>query len=64
MNWISVNERLPDDDITVLIYMPGNKCGETVWIGYHDADEWYEPEGLCVDEVTHWMELPEPPEKE
>jgi len=61
--WISVDERLPKPDTTVLGYMP------TVdyWYGLliHDGESWidwvdesYEPNG----EVTHWMPLPAPPE--
>lgn len=58
MNWISVKDRLPNFEQTVLAY-----SGEELGIGfaYLDGDgKWY---GDCGD-VTHWMPLPAPPEVE
>lgn len=55
--WISVKDRLPNFEQPVLAY-----SGEELGIGfaYLDGDgKWY---GDCGD-VTHWMPLPEPPEK-
>lgn len=59
--WIPVTERLPDDDATVLIFLP--KDPEPVWLGYSDEDGWYSVEAVLC-EPTHWRELPEPPSKE
>jgi hypothetical protein len=60
MNWISVNDRLPDDDTTVLVY-----CGdenEPIWLAYCEDQEWFWVTGKrCYP--THWAELPEPPEE-
>ena len=55
-NWISVDERLPDDDLCV-----NGWDGLTVWIAYHDADHWFWANGDLA-EITHWQPLPEPPE--
>lgn len=58
MNWTAASERLPDDDLCVLIAMADGE----VWTGYHDADGWYyvsaDPVG---SEVTHWAQFPKPP---
>lgn len=59
VNWIACGERLPDDDTTVLVFSP--QWGEPVWIGYHDGDDWRTVDGGSID-VTHWAELPAPPE--
>jgi hypothetical protein len=57
--WISVADRLPDDDMTVLIADTEND----VTLGFHDGDSgWrYCSAGLVGDPVTHWAELPDPP---
>jgi hypothetical protein len=60
LKWISVEERLPRSGDTVLVYY---RRGD-----YRGADIMrYIGRWLTVDplvEVTHWMPLPEPPEKE
>lgn len=56
LTWVPVSERLPDSDITVLLFNPA--ADEPVWLGYHDASDnfWY-----YVDAVeaapTHWAEM-------
>lgn len=57
--WISVDERLPDDDQTVLIAMDDGE----VWTGFHDADKWRYVSGdpITYAHITHWMELPAHP---
>jgi hypothetical protein len=62
MAWTCVLDRLPDDDRTVLIYMP--QASEPVWLGYLSCEsgEWCLVEGFEPDHsVTHWMWLPEGP---
>jgi Protein of unknown function (DUF551) len=58
--WIPVAERLPDDDITVMIALDGD---EPVWMGWHDsADGWYSVDATPLRQrVTHWMPMPEGP---
>ena len=40
--WVSVQERLPDDDTTVLVYgaSVGAGVGEPVWLAYLGKDGW------------------------
>lgn len=55
--WIPVTERLPENWEDVLVYY------KSVNIGYIDPEEdWFVYGYGDVDEVTHWCELPEPPE--
>jgi hypothetical protein len=60
--WIPVTERLPDDEMMVLVAL----TYEDVWAGYRDGDVWrYVTADIIAEElVTHWMPMPEPPEKQ
>jgi len=66
MEWISVEDRLPDENGPVLVvvngcveergfigFMPDKKT--PLWGRSRWADDW--------DYVTHWMPLPEPPKE-
>jgi hypothetical protein len=57
--WISVDDELPDDDETVLVW---TSDGEP-WTGYHEARVWYYVSGnkISADQVTHWMPFPAGP---
>lgn len=68
MEWISVNDRLPDEsceclgivdgEVTEVSYSP--KCKELICVwSMCDADG-FKP--LSDDAVTHWMPMPEPPQ--
>ena len=55
--WVPVAERLPDDELTVLVATEAGEVGQ----GALDADQWRwsDPGVLIVtDVVTHWAELP------
>ena len=61
--WISVEERLPEPFVSVLVQMPGEEPHPTVREGFISDDGIWcaghfkrEP-----DEVTHWAKMPEPP---
>ena len=56
-NWISVEDRLPGHPNKVLIYSKSGKYGVGKYI---DRIDCFIATGQTV--VTHWMELPEPPE--
>lgn len=62
--WIPVAERLPQNYISVLVYLPGEKPLPTVHEAYIGGDgEWHSSVvyGVENEDVTHWMPLPEPP---
>lgn len=58
--WIPVNDRLPDDDLTVMIALSGGD--EPVWLGWHDAEGWRSVDATPLgDGVTHWRPMLESP---
>lgn len=64
--WISVDARLPEPFVSVLVYMPGERPLPTVHEGYIATDgKWY-AHFFSRDpgEVTHWMPMPEAQEVE
>ena len=64
--WTSVEERLPEPFVPVLVHIPSEKPHPTVREGYVTRKgKWHAC--LCdlyPHEVTHWMPLPEPPEED
>ena len=69
--WISVEDRLPEVHGKYLVRVPSKRvgCEHCIWLigyspkfGFYDADpEWGD---IPVDDVTHWMPLPQPPKGE
>lgn len=70
--WLSVEERLPDEELNqikrlfpgeneveVLVMIEGAYIATTL---YWDGEKFYDE--TSTYEVTHWMPLPAPPEKE
>lgn len=66
MEWISINERLPDGECLAICMVKGHGYKEML-IGYIGEDEYSpngyscETDGIFLYNVTHWMPLPEPP---
>ena len=64
--WVSVKDRLPEEQKEVLIYLPEYGSVETAAffeIPSLNLKEWAQNEDAYMfDEVSHWMPLPEPPE--
>ena len=67
MNWISVNNKLPEYNLDVIINYR-SICSETddvnnVTVGFVDVyNDWYRLGDMRqVGEVSHWMPLPEKP---
>ena len=61
--WISVEERWPDVEQTVLVYM-GDWIGDLMWVRTYKGDgKWEDEYGYWqTDEpITHWRERPKPP---
>ncbi len=56
--WINVDDRLPDDDDSCLVWN-----GNHIFVAIYWGDgEWMFDSYAC--EITHWMPLPEPPKDE
>lgn len=76
--WISVDDRLPDEDGSYLVttnLFSGRQSIDICWFAkdgkYELAGQkcvWYFYDGECgsvsTDSVTHWTPLPEPPKGE
>ena len=64
--WISVDDRLPEPYVSVLVNMPGEKPFRTVREGFISNDGIWQSAMIRREpgEVTHWMPLPEPPKGE
>lgn len=59
MEWISVNDRLPEYERPVLGY---DSEIEMVDIVNYISGKFFDLDGIQTD-VTHWMPLPEPPKE-
>jgi hypothetical protein len=64
--WVSVDERLPEHEDDVLLFV--EDYGSWITLGRRSGDGWYVNEAAeggghkPLDRFTHWMPLPEPPE--
>lgn len=72
MEWISVKDRLPDENVPVLVtyksIFDGSYCSDGIAIN-NEYGQWiWWDEGIAEEEVsaeiTHWALLPEPPGRE
>lgn len=61
--WISVKDRMPEDDATYLVY--GRNGYGIVFAVYYGDGEWLTCDDLTniTRFVTHWMPLPKPPKE-
>ena len=63
--WISVNERLPEEKVNCIVYYKHAYCdNDDYWaigICFYDGEKFQM--GLSY-KVTHWMPLPKPPKGE
>jgi hypothetical protein len=66
--WIPVTERLPEKFTSCIVYRKGSFGGHFSMLRYSPALGWhfYDSEwgDVTVEDVTHWMPLPEPPKGE
>ena len=65
--WVSVKDRLPEEQKEVLIYLPEYDSVEMAAlfeIPSLNLKEWAQNEdAYMLNEVSHWMPLPEPPKE-
>lgn len=67
--WISVEERLPEDDVIVLVWYASEYgsygmgfANFAKQFGTDTQGDTFTPKGM--KEITHWMPLPQPPREE
>lgn len=61
--WISVEDRLPQECETILLYVNDNSPYIiTGWLD--DYGEFVNGEDVLTNYVTHWRALPEPPKED
>lgn len=61
--WISVKDRLPEENVVVLICVDKGRCKEVKVSGLTGFG-WMLFDKNKNKEVTHWMPMPEPPKEE
>lgn len=69
--WVSVNERMPDEDQAVIVIANGKPRENITLDGAFELAEWSEHDGWFLEcwpdwenpVVTHWMPIPVPPEE-
>lgn len=70
--WISVDERLPENDVMVIGFTP---CDGFMFVGYYHEEPKYDCKvwrivtamrstKVMKKKVTHWLPLPQPPKGE
>ena len=62
--WISVNDRLPEEAVDIIVYTTKKRIAFGYLYDGHFRDEEHEiMASWNIGEVTHWMPLPEPPKE-
>ena len=61
MEWISVDERLPEEFVSVLGYMPDADPFPPVRECYRRGDVFVFPALHGIAHISHWREMPAPP---
>ena len=70
--WISVEDRLPENDVMVIGFTP---CDGFMFVGYYHEEPKYDWKSWMIitamrstkvmkKKVTHWLPLPQPPKGE
>ena len=65
INWISVDERLPDNTRNVLLYTRLGYRLRNVTVGFYESigNNFCDTQRGHIDKVTHWAEINEPESK-
>lgn len=61
-DWISVEDRLPEEDEDVLGYVIGRNVDAPAVVFYWSEEEGWFSNGARDLNVTHWQPLPDAPE--
>ena len=64
--WVSVSDRLPEQDRPVLVHYNGLKYGDDKYkvACITNEGQWYTGFGLIAEGwITHWMEIQAPPKE-
>lgn len=59
-SWISVKDKLPENDVRVLVFLNSKRSYTETDTDRMHAGEWVR----WGNDVTHWMPLPEPPKED
>ncbi len=62
MEWISVKDRLPEENNTFSEFIVIVRGAKRPTVLEYQGHEWWVDENGNYYDVTHWMPLPEPPE--
>jgi len=60
MKWISVEDELPKSPYDILVWNNVNRFIEVA--NYNSDEESFQNGSYCLENITHWMELPDEPE--
>lgn len=62
VQWVSIDDRLPNEHQDILVYYYGNKNSEHFpELQFIKQSSFYNNEFECDEDVTHWAILPDPP---
>lgn len=59
--WINVIDKLPDEDVRVMVCCQTKKGVQSINLAYQTGGIWHGTGSMSS--VTHWMPLPELPEE-
>lgn len=59
--WISCEDKMPQDGVRVLVYSRHNWVAIGSTIKGHKVKKFYDGDGFSWNSITHWQPLPKPP---